>query len=164
MKWMGITILSIWATSILVGAADAPLPSQKPSPVRTALPSNSSLRRLIVKAFIDGKSVLKMQGGKLWWEHQKDSPPGKWDGRNEPTTINDQDWLPEWDGNKSKPLERGMPFIPSIAREVRINKIKARGKVSILEQPTANNKYTLVVLFDDTKPAGAEWYQIELYW
>lgn len=126
--------------------------------------SNSSLRRLIIKTFIDGKSVLKVQGNKLWWEHQKDSLPGKWDGRNEPTAINDQNWLPKWEGNKSQPFVCTSPFIPSIAREVRLHKIKARGIATVLEQPTANNANTLVVLFDDSKPTGADWYTIELYW
>ena len=135
-----------------------------PPPTRPLPVLKTHLRRLVVKAYIDGKSVLKVQGGKLWWEHKEDSLPGKWDKHNEPTVVNDNEWFPDWDGPQSAPLENAVPFISNIMQEIRVHKIKSRGKVTILQQPTAANKNILAVLFDDSKAGGADWYEIELYW
>jgi hypothetical protein len=54
---------------------------------------------------------------------------------------------------------------PSLAAKeqvVALNAISARGKVSIVQQPSAQNDFTLIVEFDDNMPSGPEWYSIVL--
>jgi hypothetical protein len=41
-----------------------------------------------IKAFIDDKDVIKIQGNKVWWEHERGTFPGDPKGGNQPTFIN----------------------------------------------------------------------------
>jgi hypothetical protein len=43
-----------------------------------------------------------------------------------------------------------------------VKPITARGQISIIQQPTADNQYTLIVEFDDSVAAGAADYVAEI--
>ena len=49
-----------------------------------------------IKALIDGADTIKIQGNKVWYEHESWDLPGKWQGRDENTLINDMPWHPTW--------------------------------------------------------------------
>ncbi len=53
--------------------------------------------------------------------------------------------------------------LPQQALQLKLTKIGGRGNVEIVRQPTAENKYTLVVLVEDPK-AGADAYEFEVTW
>ena len=45
----------------------------------------------------------------------------------------------------------------------KIQKLRGRGRVSIVESPSEKNNYRLVFEIDDSEP-GADSYQVELDW
>ncbi len=69
---------------------------------------------------------------------------------------------------QAKPIQRqdyrfSAP-LPSREVKLKLRKIKGRGKVRLLEEPTAWNDYTAVVRIDDGKQGGDEYYEFELTW
>jgi hypothetical protein len=54
--------------------------------------------------------------------------------------------------------------LPSNRRlTVEVNKIKGRGKVRVIQQPTRDNNFTAVVQIND-EGGGAKEYELEIYW
>lgn len=53
--------------------------------------------------------------------------------------------------------------LPETRHEVRLEVAEGRGLVQILEQPGANNEYTLTVSVEDRQP-GSSFYKLALYW
>ncbi len=53
--------------------------------------------------------------------------------------------------------------LPRSAVQVRLNKIRGRGSVELVEQPSVSNSFTAVVLIDDPV-GGADDYEFELVW
>ena len=115
-----------------------------------------------IKAIIDDKDVIKIQGNKVWWEHALGSFPG--DGGNQPTFINDIAWRPQWDGSNSIPFEPlAPPFQPKHPEQVTLTKLSGRGDAMISELPTPANNSTLSVYFNDEE-GGADWYEVSILW
>ena len=54
--------------------------------------------------------------------------------------------------------------LPPAEVELRLEKIKGRGDIRILEQPTRRNDYTAVVRVDDQDHGGDDDYEFELSW
>jgi hypothetical protein len=53
--------------------------------------------------------------------------------------------------------------LPARNLELRLNKIRGRGKVEILNQPSAWNNYTATILIEDTQ-GGDDYYEFQLSW
>jgi hypothetical protein len=53
--------------------------------------------------------------------------------------------------------------LPARAVDVRLNRIRGRGRVELVQQPSASNNYTAGVLIEDSA-AGADLYEFELIW
>ena len=53
--------------------------------------------------------------------------------------------------------------LPGRRQEVRMEVVDGRGRVHILEQPRADNNYTLSVSIEDRQP-GSSWYSLAFYW
>ena len=53
--------------------------------------------------------------------------------------------------------------LPQAAVQVRLNKIKGRGQIEIVRQPTAENNYTVAIMVEDP-PGGDDLYEFELTW
>jgi hypothetical protein len=53
--------------------------------------------------------------------------------------------------------------LPSRAVSVRVHKVRGRGRVELLQQPSSFNRYSATVLVDDID-AGADFYEFELSW
>ena len=130
-----------------------------------ALRSATPTRNMItIRAFIDDKDVLKIQGNKVWWEHELGAFPGDPKGVNQPTFINGIAWQPQWDGTNSIPFESLAPaFRPKHAEQVTFNKLSGRGDAVISESPTPANTNTISVYFNDEE-GGADWYEVNILW
>lgn len=116
-----------------------------------------------VTAYIDGQSLLVIQGATLKWHHVRDAAPGLWDGNNYPTTVRGTNWFPAWPAggeNRSCNCDSSsmtVPALPAKAQTVVVSVVSARGTLAVAAQPSAANGYTLTVNFDDA--AGqADWY------
>ncbi|MHC4476097.1 MAG: hypothetical protein ACYTEL_10655 [Planctomycetota bacterium] len=125
---------------------------------------------IYVKAYIDGVSKLVFKDNTTYWRHSRWELPGRHDGNNYATYINDVEWLPHWPKSKDASY-RGeqisevlydLPFsVPGEPLDF-MHPVAKRGEVSV-EGPCEENDYQLVVTFDDDQAAGAEWYEVELY-
>ena len=90
------------------------------------------------KGRVDGVDEILVQGRSVRINHVEAQP------------VKDQDY------RFSAPL-------PSRDAEVRLRKLKGRGKVRLMEQPSARNGYTAVVRIEDKK-GGDSKYEFELLW
>ena len=69
---------------------------------------------------------------------------------------------------EAKPIQRqdhrfSSP-LPSREVHLKLNKIKGRGDVRLIEEPSSWNDYTAVVRIDDGKKMGDDYYEFELSW
>jgi serine/threonine protein kinase len=130
-----------------------------------AIHSAAKTKNIItIKAYIDGRDILKIQGDKIWWEHEEAGFPGDPKGGNQPTFINGLAWRPQWDGTNSIPFEPLAPaFSPKFPAQVTLTKVTGRGDAAISELPTPANNNTLSVYFNDDPP-GADCYEVSIVW
>jgi hypothetical protein len=124
---------------------------------------------LNVRAFIDGRSQLVLQGDTAYWRHFEKAAPGRlWQS----TVLNGTHWSPTWPdeptsenrncgGCESSRFE-GVPLLALQAQTVGLDIVQARERVDIIQQPDQSNGFTLIVEFDDIAPPGADWYEINL--
>ena len=125
-----------------------------------------------IKALIDGADTIKIQGNKVWYEHESWDLPGKWQGRDENTLINDKSWHPEWLGEASNSrssdpyLSLRPAFSPKTPANIKLTKIAGRGEVEISQLPTPENHQTLSIHLDDSslQYQGADWYEVTIEW
>ena len=140
--------------------------------VPPASPPGSEKVTLKVRALIDGRSHLVIQGNALYWKHYDYAAPGRQTPTDQPTYVNGASWLPSWP-NKPNRENRDCKgcessrytAIPALLQQnqtVGLNIIKAREKMKIVQQPAPGNQYTLIVEFNDTASGGSEWYEIGL--
>lgn len=134
-------------------------PTSNNSPGQT-VSMDSSMKTLTIRALIDGADTVKVQGHKIWYEHESFDLPGRWQGRDEPTFINGKQWHPVWDGEKCTPFEGLTPaFKPQSPADTSLTIITARGDVKISQMPAPDNNETLAIHFDDEQILGAAWYK-----
>ena len=130
--------------------------------------TQSGTKLVTILSLIDGSDVLKIRGNELWFEHRNFVLPGKWAGDfdesgDEPTYVNNEAWAPKWNGGVSLPYAAKTRLLPEGSQvDVRFVTPQDRGTVTILEQPSAQNNFTLSILLDDDLANGAAWYQVEL--
>jgi hypothetical protein len=121
-------------------------------------------RTLTIRTYIDGRDTLKVQGSRIWYEHEEHNLPGDPGSRNEPTLINGRAWFPRWQGPNSVAFEGLVPaFQPRSTADVKLTKLAGRGAVTLREMPTAGNNRTLSIYFRDEEP-GADWYDVVVEW
>jgi hypothetical protein len=140
--------------------------------VASAAPPASGTRTITVKALIDGRSWLVLHGNTAQWYQIDYAAPGRWADHNDPTIINGKTWFPTWpdvpdDDNYScncySSVFRGVtPPLPAGNFDARINWIDTRGAVYFMQEPSADNDYTLIVEFNDDYLDGAAMYEIQL--
>ncbi len=59
--------------------------------------------RTVVEALIDGPSELRVTRAGIYWKNIANAKPGRHEGRNEPTYVDDQPWKPRWkDASKDR--------------------------------------------------------------
>jgi len=134
------------------------------------LPNDVQAATIGVEAYIDGRSQLIIRGNTAQWQHFEASAPGipQNPSENFPTTINSANWIPLWSGDPSNcngcfsSVFSGVcPGLSAVTQTVALNIIQTRDSVSIIQQPSAGNNYTLIVEFNDPS-GGGFWYIIEL--
>jgi Leucine-rich repeat (LRR) protein len=134
---------------------------------------NKNLRRCTIKAYIDSQSLLVIQSDSVQWHHLNGAAPGRHGGVNLPTYICGEEWFPVWpdipdpDNRQecySSVYNNPSFSLPEFPQNVILTIIEAEGNVTILEQPSANNNYSLILFFDDGEPPGPYWYEISITW
>jgi hypothetical protein len=125
-----------------------------------------------VRALIDGRSRLSLQGNTARWQNLEFAAPGKHGGRDEPTTINGVPWHPLWEDSDLNPegreksmsdaFDRLTPPLPKAIMDVTLTKIRCRENATIVQQPAPDNDFTTIVEFDDTHSGGPAWYEVKL--
>ena len=128
----------------------------------------SGTKLVTILSLIDGSDVLKIRGNQLWFEHRNFVLPGKWVDEsdasgNEPAYINSEAWAPKWGGEVSLPYVFKARLLPEGSQvDAKLVTPHDRGSVTIPQQPSAQNNFTLSILLDDDSVPGAAWYQVEL--
>ncbi len=125
-------------------------------------PQNFALR---VSAYVDGRSRLRFRGTTVQWEHLEFAAPGREQGATTPTKLGTVDWQPVWpdvptaenrDCNCKSSVYTELPVgIPRAPSTAALTAVQARKMPSIVQQPSADNDYTLVVELTDLGFSGS---------
>ncbi|MBC8253851.1 MAG: SUMF1/EgtB/PvdO family nonheme iron enzyme [Ardenticatenia bacterium] len=152
-------------------------PAHTPARAPTAAPAVTSTSMpvvvLTIGAYIDGRSQLVVQSGAVHWHHLDWAAPGRNSelGEIKPTFLNGAAWCPTWpdspdaenrDCGCDSSTYVGIPPLAMQDQTVGLKADQARAKVTIVQQPQADNSYTLIVEFDDNDPLGADWYEVDI--
>jgi hypothetical protein len=147
-----------------------------PTPTPTLLPGCSPAPGIIkIRAHIDGRSDLIIQGNNVWWQHFDWDAPGRHDGEILPTYVNCAPWYPIWPdtpnsdnhncaGCYSSVLNPAPP-LPSLETFTGIEEVgdACRSSCTALEPwPDEDNNYYLVIEFNDNPIGAAAWYEIDI--
>jgi hypothetical protein len=144
------------------------------APIRvqaSAIAGQSSLDRhqvtatYVVKADIDGHSILTLWGRSARWFHISYAAPGRHNGMNDPTIINGTKWFPTWPHpgeNRfchchSSTFKNVMPPVPKMANSFFFEAVSCRD--------TCSGKYShgvLVIDFNDNRSPGDAWYTVKI--
>jgi len=126
---------------------------------------------LVVGVQIDGHSRLVISTGdaggpaQILWDHLYAARPGT-AGGTYPTTLNGCDWFPIWPDTPNGSPGLCSPLAFAGFRfpidGVSLSQQAGRTPVTIVQQPSAANAFTLIVDFDDSAPAGADQYAVTL--
>jgi hypothetical protein len=143
------------------GSAQTP-PHDAPNP---ASPNDVPTNTITIKALIDGSDILKIQAHKIWYEHESWDLPGHWQGRDEPTLINNEPWHPKWNAGTSDEFENLQPsFEPRSPSSIVLIKLAGRGDAKITQWPSPDNNQTLGIHLNDEQYQGAAWYTVVIKW
>jgi hypothetical protein len=138
---------------------------------------DASLNGIIdIQAHIDGRDQLILKGDTIQWHHFDFSAVGRHIGSNAPTIVNgiqgtSHEWLPIWPSpppdeirfEAFSSVHQGVvPSIPTDGLPWQLEKVFGRGDVSIIEQPTLANDFTLIVEFNDNRIGGSRFYGVIL--
>jgi hypothetical protein len=128
---------------------------------------------LNIRAYIDGKSQIVITGNTLYWRHLDFDAPGRWElgESNQPTYLNGVRWEPTWPDipdptnescNCNSSIYRGIPNLARTNQRVWLDLVQGRERISVIQQPNADNDYTFILELDDNSYGGAEWYEVNL--
>lgn len=127
---------------------------------------DTSTSRLRIRSFIDGCDLVKIQGDKVWFEHQSYALPGQWMGFTEPTFVNGVAWQPAWNGSTSDQftMDTALPAREFGNETLQFLSNTGLGRAVIAEYPSEANGYTLSISLDDRNAQGASWYELGIDW
>lgn len=108
-----------------------------------ALPSTQASERSPQRGLrwwgrVDGRDILCIRRGTVWVVHEEGEPIVEADFR----------------------LERPLPAEPV---QVSVRKLRGRGRVEVIQQPSRENNFTARILIEDRK-SGSDRYEIEVFW
>jgi hypothetical protein len=120
----------------------------------------------VVRADIDGHSVLTLRGRTARWHHLDFAAPGTHNGQNNPTIINGTKWFPRWPqpGQNyfcdcySSTFRKVTPRVPRDARSVSVQAVSCRDTCSV----TYSDNGTLVIDFNDDPSPSDAWYEVKI--
>lgn len=156
------------AAILIAGLVLSVKPVQRVQAAQAAKPQ----RTLTIEAWVDGRSWLILRKNTLQWYQLEFAAPGRLEFADLPTLVNGEEWYPVWPDvpdaeNRdcycySSVLKGVKPFLHRNKLPVEINVLESRGPVSIVEYPSAENDYAMIIEFDDNGPGGAANYKIEI--
>lgn len=146
--------------------------------------------RYHIKAFVEGTSVLVMHRNTARWYHADTAAEGFQSDERYPTYINGAGWYPEWTepaSNRWSALYANItPAFPTTAVTVDLKNPQVqvincaaelnnettgqsgligqapKGRIYLLQRPTAENDYILALAFEDFVQGGASLYDCYL--
>ena len=131
-------------------------PAATPKPVATTV----GTRRIVFRATVDAGDNVVIKDGKLHIEHIDWSKPLN-------ISINGVNWAPNWQDKITDDFTKFTPpLAPFAGRHVAVNlakKVKNKGYVKVLEQPTDTNGQKLVIHLQD-EGGGASDFEIHISW
>lgn len=162
-------VVALWA---IVGSVFIPLVARAQSPPEITIE---------IRADIDGRSQLILRGNTAQWHHFDFAAPGRQLFTNFPTTINGVDWFPVWPDvpnaeNRfcncfsdvftgvvpplpAQPIEVGLQILSVVRHDA---PGEPAGTVAIVQFPTPENNFTIIVEFDDNPQFGSAFYHVRL--
>lgn len=87
---------------------------------------------------VDGRDLIYIRGNQLWVDHREGQP------------IHDDN-------------HRFFQSLPFDRSSIFVRKLRGRGNVRVIEQPTRNNNYTAAIMIED-RDGGADRYEFEVVW
>lgn len=87
---------------------------------------------------VDGRDLLRIRKDRVWVVHQEGFP------------------IVETDYDLTRPL-------PTEPITVTVKKVKGRGTVTVTEQPSRENNFTVTIAIEDKK-SGSDRYEVEVDW
>jgi hypothetical protein len=133
------------------------------------------------RAYIDGEDQLIIRGPTLQWHHLTFAAVGRYAGANVPTVItteldgvtqmNAVQWIPHWPLPPPDEIRfeafsdifTGLtPALPISDVSVSLDVIQARSLLTIAQQPSLANGFTLILDFNDNAPSGPDFYEGEI--
>ncbi len=125
-----------------------------------SIPTTQGTRRIVFRATVDAGDHIEIKDGKLHLEHIDWSKPVN-------ISINGVNWVPNWQGKISDDFTKFTPpLAPFAGRHVSVNsakKVKNKGYVKVLEQPTEANGEKLVIHLQD-EGGGASDFEVHITW
>jgi Ca2+-binding RTX toxin-like protein len=131
-----------------------------------------------VRAMIDGRDLLLIDGDSLRWHHLDFAAVGRHEGLDEPTLVSTfedgmlrldrVEWTPEWSAPPPDEIRQeefssffqGLdPQLPDGPVDAVLEVLEAREQVSLRELPSVDNGFTLTLEFDDNAPVSHAWYE-----
>jgi hypothetical protein len=132
--------------------------------------SESIDQTIRIKALIDGRSQLIINDSTLQWYHIDFAAPGRHEGANEPTYINGIAWMPWLEPGElrdcncySSVFDYLSPALPTRDMTINLTEIQSRWETKIVEHPSLDNNFTLIIEFNDNPPGGSNWYEVEIH-
>ena len=157
---VGHSLFAVLLCTLLIACSQGGEDELPPPPQDVTFP-------LVVRAEIDGRSELRMQGRSIWWHHFDFEAPGMW-GDDQPTFLNGEAWWPTWpfdelancDCSSTREELLSTP-IKTDGSTISISDKIGRGEVRIVQQPTASNGFTVRIEFSDPLP-NRDWTSIRI--
>jgi len=160
--------LGLLAAVAIVGN-NAPQPASATHECPPPLPAG----QINIRADIDGRSRLSIQGNTVQWQHFDNAAPGRHASLGVPglpTYVNCQTWFPSWPdvpdaenrdciGCVSGTFTPNPP-LPSLTNVSGIHDFQCRHICQVVQAPTQGNGYKLVIEFDDNPPAFHDSYEV----
>ena len=131
-------------------------PAAAPKPVATTI----GTRRIVFRASVDAGDNVVIKDGKLHIEHIDWSKPLN-------ISVNGVNWVPNWQDKITDDFTKFTPpLAPFAGRHVSVNlakKVKNKGYVKVLDQPTDSNGQKLVIHLQD-EGSGASDFEVHISW
>lgn len=141
-----------------------------------SLADSASAETLRIRAWIDGRSNLRLRGDTAYWVQYEFAAPGRLDCDTgapiEPTQLGSALWFPNWPDTPtcenrncfcfSDVFTGVTPRLPEAHFSVSLHVLQGRGACWISEIPVSGGGWQVGIEFDDNPFGGADWYEVDL--
>jgi len=140
-------------------------------PPRALSDCHPAATKINIRADIDGRSWLIVQGNTVQWHHFDWAAPGRESPVDLPTVVNCADWYPVWPDEPNRrndfcdcysSILTPDPPLPSLAAYIGIQRVSCRHRCDVVQAPNAANGYALVIEFNDNPEEGSTEYEVNI--